>query len=292
MRLKKNIEEGRLDGEFRMYPLLDDKNNIAWPGKFPSLKEIEELKRTVGSKTAWQREYLLNPVAEEKQIILPEWIQYYDALPDFNSPDYKGTFIGIDPAIAESSTADYTAMVAASVFGEENNEAIYIHPFPVNERLSFFDTKERAMNLSKTLGKGKLATLIVEDVAYQKALIQELKRASYIVEAFKVNGMNKGSRLTTAASLLQEKKVFFPAHGSRELVQQILDFGTEKHDDLVDAFTLVLLKIINSKAATPGITLYYKEKVENAKKNPYDPKGLSFWQQMAKNGVPYGQFWQ
>lgn len=42
-------------------------------------------------------------------------------------------------------------------------------------------------------------------------------------------------------------KVFFPKQGAEELIQQLVYFGVEKHDDLVDAFTIVLLKSLEVK---------------------------------------------
>lgn len=40
--------------------------------------------------------------------------------------------------------------------------------------------------------------------------------------------------------LIRSGKVFFPKDASKDLIQQLVYFGVEKHDDLVDAFTIVL----------------------------------------------------
>jgi GNAT superfamily N-acetyltransferase len=57
---------------------------------------------------------------------------------------------------------------------------------------------------------------------------------------FKVNGKDKRARLDSVTYMIRSGKVLFPKEGSKELIQQLVYFGVEKHDDLVDAFTIVL----------------------------------------------------
>jgi len=40
--------------------------------------------------------------------------------------------------------------------------------------------------------------------------------------------------------MIRSGKVLFPKKGTEDLIQQLVYFGVEKHDDLVDAFTMVL----------------------------------------------------
>ena len=59
MRLKKDIEQKKIAGVFRAYPLLDDDGRIMWPGKYGSQKQIEALQMSVLDTETWEREYLL-----------------------------------------------------------------------------------------------------------------------------------------------------------------------------------------------------------------------------------------
>jgi hypothetical protein len=59
MRVKETIEKGRMPGAFRAYPLLDDNNRILWPGKFPSMEAVQELKRQFDNRATWSSEFLL-----------------------------------------------------------------------------------------------------------------------------------------------------------------------------------------------------------------------------------------
>ncbi|GEM_PF-1581255 len=58
MRLKKKIDTGSLSGIFRAYPLLDDERRIMWPGRFPDLHSIREMKEHF-TRGFWTREFLL-----------------------------------------------------------------------------------------------------------------------------------------------------------------------------------------------------------------------------------------
>src|ERR1019366_8060834 len=98
MHLKHDIEEGQRDGVFKAYPLLDASGKALWSGKYPTPADIEEEHRKSGNEFAWQREYLLNIIADEDQVIDEDWIQYYDELPQ-NAGSYRGLYMGVDLAI-------------------------------------------------------------------------------------------------------------------------------------------------------------------------------------------------
>jgi len=59
MRLRKRITENPGLGLFKAYPLLDDMDQILWPGKFSTMAEIESLKKSIPDSSVWHKEYLL-----------------------------------------------------------------------------------------------------------------------------------------------------------------------------------------------------------------------------------------
>lgn len=99
------------------------------------------------------------------------------------------------------------------------------------------------MLLSKTISSSRTPLFIVEDVAAQKWLIQELKRKDLSVEAFKVSGVGKDDRLRVAALALETGKVFFHKTGCKDLLTQLTGFHSETYNDLADAFSALILKI-------------------------------------------------
>ena len=245
MKLIDSIEQKKLDGIYRKYPLINDKGNITWPGKFPNQESIENLKRTM-SNSAFQREFMLKILPEEDQVIFPEWIQYYDNLPPTHNIGYRYAAVGIDLAISETNSADYTAMVSALIYGNRDNLQIYILPNPINERLNFPDAIQRAKQLSQNLGHGHL---FIESVGYQSSFFQLLKQEGYPAEEFKVGGLDKRTRLSMTAPAIKSAKILFPRQGAEKLISQLIGFGRERHEDLVDAFTAVVLKVFEKETS-------------------------------------------
>jgi predicted phage terminase large subunit-like protein len=243
MRLKHAIDEGKLDGRFFAYPLLSKDNEIAWKDKFPSLVEIEKLRSSIGNDSAWYREYLLRIISDADRLVHPEWIHYYDNLPTEKGTDFRFIATGIDLAISQKDSADYTAMVSAKVYGYKSELKVYILPFPINSRLDFPQTVEQAINLSKNLGNGKFTMLYIEEVGYQSSFIQHLQSNTIPAEGVKVSGQDKRARLALITHLIKQGNILFPKKGAEQLIQQLTGFGIEKHDDLADAFSLLVLKI-------------------------------------------------
>lgn len=251
MRLKRDIEEGQRDGVFKLFPLLSSSDAIAWPGKYPSMATIEIEKKKSGNEYAWQREYLLRIISDEDQVIHPEWIQYYDDLP--NEPDkYRQVYMGVDLAISQKETADYTAIVSGLLQGYDKDFCLYVLPNIVNRRMTFPETIEQIKSLYYANRKMRTTRLLVEDVGYQKAVIDQLFTDSVKAEGVKVTS-DKRSRLMTVSTLIKNGKIKFPRKGAEALVRQIVGFGSESHDDLVDAFTIIAHQAIEMDKRHPFI---------------------------------------
>lgn len=243
MKLKKLIELKRLNGDFLAFPLIKSGGTIMWPEKYKSTEDIENLRKTIASESAYFREYLLKIISDEDRLVRLEWIKYYDDVPSENGNDFQFTGTGIDLAISEKESADCTAMVSAKVFDSGEDLRVYILPFPVNKRMGFPETVETAINLSKSLGRYP-TELYIEDVGYQQAFIQHLVSKNIPAEGIKVSGQDKRSRLALITHLIQQGKILFPKQGAEELIEQLTGFGIEKHDDLADAFSLLMIKIL------------------------------------------------
>ncbi len=253
-RLEKKIENGEMkimNGIYREYPIIDGKGNPLWAGKYPTPESIEEEREKTMNDTAWHREYLLKIISSDEQIVHPEWIKLYDKIP----PDgFRGIYIGVDLAIGEKETNDCTSMVIGYVFGIGKKMHIYIRPKPFNARVPF---PEQAEYLAGLIAREKImhrrVKVYVEDVGYQRALVQYFDSNKYDIEAVPVGRMSKSLRLQLTTPLIKEGRVLFPEEGCEELLDQILGFGKEKHDDLVDAFSLLVMKVIDNNPNNAGI---------------------------------------
>lgn len=255
-RLEEIITQKKMEGVFLRVPIVGEKNKITWPGKFSSLEKVEQLRQDTANDMTWERDFMLRAVPGDYQVVDHRWIQFYDKLPGKEREKYYlDSFTGIDLAISQKETANYTAMVSGKVYVYEDNKILmYIMPNPVNERLNFPETVERAKLISKALGNGYPTTLIIEDVNYQKAPIDQLQKDGYPAVGFNPEGQEKRARLAFTTDMIKSGQILFPKEGAENLIRQLAGFEIEKHNDLADAFAILVLHI--RKNVSPGPHVY------------------------------------
>jgi predicted phage terminase large subunit-like protein len=252
MHLKKDIDEGMREGVFKAYPLVEPNGTILWTGKYPTSADIEEERKKSGNEYAFQREYMLNVLSDEDQVIDPTWIQYYDKLP--NSPGtYRGLFMGVDLAISQKETADYTAIVSGVLYGHGKEFCLYILPNIVNRRMKFPEQIEQIKSLyfANRLAYSRVA-LLVESNGFQEIVVDQLKNQGVHADGIKTL-IDKRSRIVTISDLIKCGKIKFPLTGAEMLIRQLVDFGIEAHDDAADAFTFIAQRMIDLDGSGPFI---------------------------------------
>ena len=253
MRIKDGIEKKTRLWVFLRYPLLNEKGLCIWPERF-SGDDIENLKMTIGSDISWKTEYLLQEAGRDGQIVNPEWIQWVDRIPVREWDEYGVNKVrtGVDLAISEEAWADYTAFVTGAQVGFQSKKKIYI--VDALERKMNFVTTVEALKVYDVVQKKRFDKfkheVLVETIGYQEALAQHLKATSNIqIEWYKPN-VSKTERLTLVTDLIKNGMVIFVRNPAVErLVEQILGFQQETHDDLVDAFTMMVLKYMSEKGS-------------------------------------------
>ena len=239
MRIKEEIGKGKAKGVFKEYPLLDKNDVCLWTGKYMDVKDIEDEKLKVASDISWQREYLLRIIPAEDQVIYHDWIQYYDELPPVSHRAFRGRYAAVDLAISEKDSADYTALVSAHIYGRREKLRIYILPNPINKRLNFPAQVDLLKDYKLTYMPSSYDLMFVESVAYQEALPQMLELHGIDAEAIKPKG-DKRTRLSLTSTSIKAGVIKFPRQGCERLIEQLVGFGVEKHDDLADAFSLLV----------------------------------------------------
>lgn len=234
------------------FPIIDNDGNIAWLGKFPTMEDVEKLKASVPSEAAWYKEYLLKIISDEDRIIGKEDIHYYDELPDPEKFPPRLIAIGTDLAISLGKNADFTAIVIAYVTGYGKDLKVYLLPQIVNKRLSFPETIAELKRLDEMLfiQYKRHAQIYVEKISYQESLSQQLKVDGLYAESVATGNLDKRARLNLASPYISSERILFPRRGAEELISQLVNFGIEKHDDLADALTLMILKIIEGDLPT------------------------------------------
>lgn len=258
-RLRKEIEEKRLDGKYYEYPLLYENDQgekiISWPGKFKDMEAIEKLRIQIADNSTWYREYLLILLPDEDQVVQRAWVQHYKNLPDSNIEKPWLVAMAVDPALSEKDTADFTAVIAGYVYGYGENMRIYIAPQLINKRLNFPQALDEIQRFSTQLGSNIYPKIYVEGVGLQGSWAQMLVQKGCSAEEVKLGSGDKRTRLNLTAPFIKSAKILFPEKGVEELINQLVGFGSEKHDDLVDAFTLLIIQIMQLDQGNSGTTI-------------------------------------
>lgn len=223
--------------------------NITWPALYPTIEAIQEEKKKVMLSGAgmgniiWQREYLLQLVDEEDQIIKQEDIVYYDDS-WLQRPKIRGG-VGVDLAISEKSTADYTAMTkGVMVENDYGEQRLLIMKNNVKDRMDFSSTIQRAKDIKFYMPEGTVFG--VEDVGYQRSAIQVMERNGLPVVPMKVT-KDKRSRLVAVSSYIKSGMVMFPKNGADDIIEELLGFGIDEHDDQVDSLIHLINLLLNTE---------------------------------------------
>jgi len=232
-------------------PLIDEDGKITWTGLYPDMESVEKEKRKVMlagkglGHIIWNREYLLKLVDDEDQVIKREDIHTYtdDWL---QRPKLRGG-VGVDLAISEKSTADYTAMIKGCIVENDYGERrLLIMKNNVKQRMDFATTMEKAKQQRLVMPEGSV--FFVEDVAYQKSAIQVMQRNGLPVEGMTVS-KDKRSRLVAVSSYIKSGMVMFPENETEdiiEMIEELLAFGIDEHDDMVDALVHLINGLLNT----------------------------------------------
>lgn len=223
------------------YPLIVDGpgtewERCTWKAAFPTQEKIDQKRQDMGD-VGFRREMLLQVVPEEGQDVLAEDIHYYDD-PPFDDGNYMGH--GGDLAISTKESADCTSLVSGEVTWSNQVLEIYIQPHPLNKRLTFHQTMDAFDDVRHSTKM--TSEFFIEAVAYQQAAIEEMNRRTFSVRAMHPI-KDKRARLRVAARYIKNGTVKFPRKGCEDLINQLLGFGVEKHDDLVDALVWLILGV-------------------------------------------------
>ncbi len=200
---------------------------------------------------AWQSEFLLKPVQPSDQIIKEEWIRTYENLPS-EKPAYS--VLSTDLAFTEGR-GDYTVLIGAHVYGTGESLRVYVTTPIFRKQVNPLDAKRAMKDMALAVGGSgwRRAKILVEDMAAHRLLVGELISENYPTEEVKLRGQSKRTRLMSVSHLFQGGKVFFPASGAESLRAELVGFGVEKHDDLADAMSLLLIHVLENDVKPKAI---------------------------------------
>jgi phage terminase large subunit-like protein len=65
---------------------------------------------------------------------------------------------------------------------------------------------------------------------------------------------DKYNRLYAISNMIATGSILFPETGSEELIRQLVGFGSEAHDDLVDALTMLVLFVMEQNISQGSVS--------------------------------------
>lgn len=243
MRLRKKIDNKEIGGIYRWFPLVGEDGKCLWPEKFDTEDKLDDLRKSVANELAWRQEYLLEIASDTSRVIFPEWIQRSD-LPKDVYREAWAVIIGVDLAISQKTSADYTAIVTGVLCGSGDDIKMYILPNPINKRMTYAEAIETIRGHAKSLPFKITPTIVIEANGFQKIYAEQLSRdTGFTVEEVK-NTSDKRTRIALTSYYTRNGLIQFSKVGNEDLITQLTGFGSENHDDLADAFSTMVIHSI------------------------------------------------
>lgn len=219
-----------------------EKGEFLWPERFD---DYESLRAQVG-ESVFATQYLQNPIASDKTIIKDAYIRRKKATECPKIEDADIIYASHDFPVKDKDTSDFLGSVLAYKVGS----TLYIKDC-LEKHMAFTDSVEYVKNLD-THYPGIIQ--IIEDKANGSPILQQLQDEIPGLQAYQPGTNSKTQRLESASLYMNSGNVVFVEDRYDEmtstysytqavsnLVTRLLNFPFIEHDDIVDAFSQLLL---------------------------------------------------
>lgn len=202
---------------------------------------LQQMRKTQGTYK-YYNQYENKVIPDGEQDFKSAWIKTYETL-----PANRYTFAFIDPAISLNDGADYTATVLVDVDEDKN----WYLRMALRQRITATDTVRW---IFKLFDEYNPATIGIEEVAYQKALLdftkEEMLRRNKIVpirgvrrsnikaDGSKVANNSKPFRIRSLVPRFEFGKILI-AQGLDDFLIEYKSFPRGSHDDILDALASI-----------------------------------------------------
>jgi predicted phage terminase large subunit-like protein len=236
--LKAAAQRSGEDWEVIEFPAILPSGNPLWP-QFWSFEELEALRNELPN-SKWQAQYQQNPVGNESAIIKRDWWKIWE---QDRPPACEYILQTWDTAFEKNNRADYSAGTTWGIFKNDEDygtsNIILLNTY--KKRVEYPDLKRDVLaeyNMYEPDG------VLIEKKASGAPLIYDLRAMGIPVQEFTPGkGQDKIARLNAVSDIIASGKVWVPnTRWAEELVDEIAEFPSGEHDDLVDATTLALMR--------------------------------------------------
>lgn len=249
--------------------------SIIFPEKFTQA-QLDDIKKK--SFYHFSTQYLNNPIDPENADFKRDQVKYYD--PTTAHPG--SLYLTIDPAIALSRDADYSAMVVAGMFGDRRIRVVDA----IHKRLIPSELVDEVFNLVK---KWRLHRVGIETFAFQKTLKYDIQRKQretglfFSIDELGKRHSGRGEQVLSKEARIRRLQPYFEQGlveiraDMQALKDELLAFPRGKHDDLIDALSYQLDYLVPSLNQTPkeseaahGSMAWWLTKMPAPKQTLYD----------------------
>lgn len=257
---------------------------LLWPQRF-SEEVLDGLRRDLGAM-GFAAQYQQHPTPAGGGQFKSRWFRYFTSedecyileTPEETTRHRKSTcwhFATVDLAISLKQTADYTVIATWAVTPDRDLllvDCLHDH----------LDNPEQQKQISLAFQKHHPDYFKVENVAYQLALIQQLRRQGLPVREYKPI-KDKVSRASSASVFYEGGKVYHPksAHWLAEWEEELLLFPNAAHDDRVDVTSMACDEISGPLASASDHVEAMKRRVALAQSRSAQTApagGVTGWQ--------------
>ena len=236
--LKAAANRGGEQWEVIEFPAIMPSGKPLWP-EFWSLSELEALRIELPN-SKWQAQYQQNPVGNESAIVKRDWWKWWE---EERPPQCDFILQTWDTAFEKTQRADYSAGTTWGVFypNEDMNAPNIILLNTYKKRVEWVQLKKDVL---EEYNEWEPDGILVEKKATGAPLIYELRAMGIPVQEYTPSrGQDKIARLNAVSDIIASGKVWVPrTRWAEELVDEIAEFPSGQHDDLVDATTLALMR--------------------------------------------------
>jgi predicted phage terminase large subunit-like protein len=202
-----------------------------WPEEYPK-EVLERIRDNIGPRD-WSALYQQQPAPDEGALFKRDWFRYYT-----DAPKELNIYAASDYAVTNAG-GDYTVHIIAGV---DPNDNIYLLDL-WREQTSADVWIESAIDLAaihKPLIWGEEGGVIIKSIGPALTKRQEERRVYYAREPLP-SMANKEARAQSISARYAMGKVYHPANAPwlADLEREMLSFPYAKHDDQVDALSLL-----------------------------------------------------
>lgn len=269
------------------------KGEPLWKERFG---DYESVKLQVGD-AVFETQYQQHPVASDKAIIKPDMIYESDEIdtPGIDRADI--VYASHDFPVKDKETSDFLG----SVLGYRVGAKLYIMDC-LEKKMAFVKSVEYTKAID-SLYPGIIQ--VIEDKANGSPILQQLQDELAGLQAYQPGTASKTQRLESASIYMHSGNVVFVRsvwNGERYILSEslqnlknrLLNFPFVSHDDIIDAFDmLVLFVFMDKKYSVYGLSFNEQNVVSMADKHEdyttvfFNREG-DIWK-MAEVGVIYGE---